>query len=364
LNETIHQLEVAAFRMPTDLPESDGTLEWDSTTFVLVQLGAGDVSGLGYSYTHACCVPFIRQTLFPIVQGRSPFSVPALWEAMNVHVRNFGRNGIAAAAIAAVDIALWDLRARLLGVPFVNLLGGVREKIPVYGSGGFTSYSERQLRDQFQNWTGEGISMVKMKIGRDQERDKIRVKAARKAIGPKTQLGVDANGACSQKEALALAAHFAGQNVMWFEEPVSSDDLAGLHFLRENMPAGMAVAAGEYNFDLLQARRMLQAGAVDVLQADATRCGVTGFFQMAGLCEAFQVPLSAHTAPALHAHLCCMASRARHVEYFHDHVRIEQMFFAGATTRHQNGFLIPDLSVPGLGLEFKKKNAAKFLVQI
>ena len=101
----------------------------------------------------------------------------------------------------------------------------------------------------------------------------------------------------------------------------------------------MEIAAGEYNYDLWQAQKMLEARAVDVLQADATRCGVTGFLQMATLCDAFQIPLSAHTAPALHAHLCCAANRARHVEYFHDHVRIEQMFFKGATTKHKDGFL-------------------------
>jgi len=166
---------------------------------------------------------------------------------------------------------------------------------------------------------------------------------------------------------LNFAEKFSEQNVSWFEEPVSSDDLCGLRFIRERAPrflAALEIAAGEYNYDLLQARKMLEAQAVDVLQADATRCGVTGFLQMANLCEAFQIPLSAHTAPALHAHLCCAANRARHVEYFHDHVRIEQMFFDGATTKHKSGFLSPDFSRPGLDLEFKQRNAAKFQIKI
>ncbi len=157
------------------------------------------------------------------------------------------------------------------------------------------------------------------------------------------------------------------QNVRWFEEPVSSDDLSGLRFIRERarcFPAAIEIAAGEYNYDVWQARRMLETRAVDVLQTDATRCGITGFLQAANLCEAFQIPLSAHTAPALHAHLCCAANRAKHVEYFHDHVRIEQMFFNGATTKHKNGFLQPDRSLPGLGLEFKRKDAAKFRIEI
>lgn len=291
-------------------------------------------------------------------------SIPELWNKMNAAVRNFGRRGIAASAIAAVDIALWDLKARLLNLPLVKLLGPVREKIPVYGSGGFTSYSGEQLCKQLGGWTAEGIGAVKMKIGRQPPEDPARVKQARQAIGRTAGLFVDANGAFAPKQALAMAEKLGEENVTWFEEPVSSDDLYGMRFVREHSPPAMEISAGEYNYDVAQARAMLEAEAVDVLQADVTRCGVTGFLQMAGLCNAAAVPLSSHTAPALHAHMCCAAARARHAEYFHDHVRIEQMFFNGATVRHQKGFLQPDLSAPGLGLDFKEKDAAKFEVKI
>lgn len=173
---------------------------------------------------------------------------------------------------------------------------------------------------------------------------------------------MDANGAFTSKQALYFANMFSKYDVKWFEEPVSSDDINGLKFLSEHGPSGMEIAAGEYNYDARSARRMLEIQAVDVLQADATRCGVTGFLETAALCEAFQVPLSAHTAPALHAHLCCVANRARHVEYFHDHVRIEQLFFEGRTTKQKEGFLEPDISCPGLGLEFKRADAARFKI--
>jgi L-alanine-DL-glutamate epimerase-like enolase superfamily enzyme len=364
LNETIQRLEVSAFAVATDSPESDGTAKWDSTTLILVELGAGKISGLGYSYASESCVLLIRKKLFPIVRGKNPFSLSALRNEMDSAVRNFGRHGIASSAIAAVEIALWDLKAKILNLSLLKLLGAVREKIPVYGSGGFTSYSDKQLRKQFENWVGDGISMVKMKIGRKPERDESRVKSARKAIGGKIKLFVDANGAFTPKQALGFAEKFSEQNVSWFEEPVSSDDLCGLNFLRERASAKMEIAAGEYNYDVWQAQKMLDARAVDVLQADATRCGVTGFLQMANLCDAFEIPLSAHTAPALHAHLCCAANRAEHVEYFHDHVRIEQMFFDGATTKHKNGFLQPDLLQPGIGLEFKRRDADKFQIKL
>ena len=348
--------------MPTDGLESDGTAKWDSTTMILVRLGAGKIHGLGYTYSSDCCVRLIREKLFSFVRGSSVLDVRAIWENMNAAVRNFGKRGIAATAMAAVDIGLWDLKARVLGVSLVKLFGSLRRAIPVYGSGGFTSYSHGQLRRQLAQWVEEGISMVKIKVGRETDRDPARVAEARTTIGDNAKLFVDANGACTQKEALALAESFSEHDVTWFEEPVSSDNLGGLHFVRERAPRRMEIAAGEYNYDLIQARRMLEAGAVDVLQADATRCGITGFMQMAELCEAFDIPLSAHTAPALHGHLGCAAARARHVEYFHDHTRIEQLFFEGATVAHQAGYLKPDLSQPGLGLEFKSQNAAQFHV--
>jgi L-alanine-DL-glutamate epimerase-like enolase superfamily enzyme len=360
--EKIHSAEVSAYKVPTDFPESDGTLEWNSTTMVLVELRAGKISGLGYSYTHAAAAELIREKLFSLIQDGDAMDIRAHWEKMNAAVRNFGKWGIAANAIAAIDITLWDLKAKLLNLPLLKLLGSVREKLPAYGSGGFTSYSERQLRAQLEKWVSEGCSMVKMKIGREPECDEIRVKSARKAIGKNAQLFVDANGAYSPKQALAFAQKFSEYNVSWFEEPVSGQDLNGLRFVRERAPAGMEISAGEYNYDGIEARKMLQDGAVDVLQADATRCGITGFLQAAELCETFQFPFSSHTAPAIHAHLCCAAHRARHAEYFHDHVRIEQMFFDGATTKLQKGFLQPDLSQPGLGLKFKKQEAAKFQI--
>jgi L-alanine-DL-glutamate epimerase-like enolase superfamily enzyme len=375
VDDTIQRAEAAAFTIPTETPESDGTAEWSSTTLVLVQLEAQGHTGLGYTYAHECCVPLIRATLLPLVRGQNPFSIARLWNEMNVAVRNFGRNGLVSSAIAAVEMALWDLKARLLKLPLVRLLGAVRDEIPVYGSGGFTSYSEQQLCRQLSQWVSEGISMVKMKVGRSPDLDSMRVAAARRAVGDSAQLFVDANGAYSAKQSLRLAVAFSQQNVRWFEEPVSSNNLPGLRFVREHTPllsvfhvgrndSDMDIAAGEYNYDLRQARAMLEEQAVDVLQADATRCGITGFLQMAELCEAFETPLSAHTAPALHAHLCCAARRARHLEYFFDHARIEQMLFDGRTTKHDSGYLRPDLGRPGLGLEFKGRDAEKFKVNI
>jgi L-alanine-DL-glutamate epimerase-like enolase superfamily enzyme len=361
-HQGVEKVEARAYRLPTDTPESDGTLTWDSTTIVVVEAHAGRCCGLGYIYGSAQCRDLIDQELAPLVCGQDPMAVRQTWERMVRSVRNLGRPGIASAAIAAVDIALWDLKARQLEVPLLHLLGSSRDAVPAYASGGFTSYSELQLTDQLSHWGRQGFSMMKIKVGRDPEHDVERVRLARKTIPDGTQLFVDANGAYARKQALALAGAFADSGVTWFEEPVSSEDLDGLRLIRDRAPAGMEIAAGEYGSDAVSFLRLLEAKAVDVLQPDVTRCGgISGFLQAAALCDAFKVPLSAHTAPSLHASLCCALPAARHVEYFHDHARIELRLFEGALTPLE-GWLRPDPQRPGLGLDFKESDAEPFRI--
>jgi len=355
------RLDCAAYTIPTDAPESDGTLEWDRTTLIAAEVQAGGETGLGYTYCHSAAVPLIARTLAPEIQGYDAFAIEEAWSAMVRVVRNIGWPGVAACAISAVDIALWDLKARLLDLPLAILLGPARTRVAVYGSGGFTSYSNEKLGDQLSGWVQEGCAFVKMKVGREPDKDASRAEAARKAIG-NAQLFVDANGAYSRKQALALADAFSDLGVTWFEEPVSSDDLDGLHLIRDRAPAGMDIAAGEYGYTPFYFRRMIDAGAVDVLQADATRCGgISGFLRAAALCDAFQIPLSSHCGPAIHLHPACAAPRLRHMEWFHDHVRIERMLFDGAP-RLRDGYVEPDLSRPGHGLVFRKADAERFRV--
>src|SRR4051794_30014070 len=153
----IRKLQVSAYTIPTDYLESDGTLEWNKTTLVLVEALAANERGLGYTYADTVTAELIHSRLAELVQGRDAMNVGGAWHAMVNSIRNLGRPGICSMAIAAVDTALWDLKARLLGLPLVTLLGAVRQSIPVYGSGGFTSYSDRQLEKQFSGWAAQGI---------------------------------------------------------------------------------------------------------------------------------------------------------------------------------------------------------------
>jgi L-alanine-DL-glutamate epimerase-like enolase superfamily enzyme len=345
------RLEVTAHTIPTDRPESDGTLAWDSTTIVVVRALAGDVAGLGYTYGAAAAAELIRSELAPIVEDGDPLDVPGAWAAMRAALRNSAPFGLAAYALSAVDVALWDLKARLLDVSLARLLGRCREAVPVYGSGGFCSYSLEELAEQLGGWAARGIRRVKMKVGRDQAADPERVEVARAAIGDDVELMVDGNGAYTPDRAVAAAERFAEHGVTWFEEPVTSDDLDGLRLVRSRAPAGMAIAAGEYVTDPAGFRRMIDA--VDVVQGDVTRAGgITGLLQADALCMAANRPFSAHCAPAISAHALAAMQSAVHIEYFHDHVRVERELFEG-TLEPVDGALRPDPGRPGLGLALK-----------
>ncbi|MGC2402347.1 MAG: enolase C-terminal domain-like protein [Acidobacteriaceae bacterium] len=357
---SVEKVDVSAYTIPTDVPEGDGTLRWDSTTLIVCEVHAANQMGLGYSYGNEATAFVADKLAGKCLLQRSALDIPALHSSMLKQVRNDGSRGVTAMAISALDIALWDLKAKLWSTSVVDLLGMAHSSVAAYGSGGFTTYSNQQLASQLSGWVAEGLKSVKMKIGAEPSADVERVRTAREAIGATTELFVDANGAYDVRRAIAFAERFEEFNVTWFEEPVSSDDLEGLQRVRDRAPHAMEIAAGEYGYDSFYFRRMLEAQAVDVLQLDATRCkGFTGFLEGAAVAASFGCPLSAHCAPSLHMHVGCAIPGFRNVEYFHDHARIEEMLFDGFIPS-RGGVLKPDRSRPGLGLLFKHPDAERF----
>jgi L-alanine-DL-glutamate epimerase-like enolase superfamily enzyme len=360
----VQSLQAAAYVVPTDAPEADGTLAWDKTTIVVVHAAAGGQTGIGWTYCDAAAVPLLTGLLAGIVTGRDVLDVPAINEAMKRAVRNVGDCGVAAMAISAADIALWDLKARLLDTALSTLLGRPGP-VAVYGSGGFTSYDDKQLTDQMARWVdGLQIPRVKIKIGEswggNEARDLRRIEQARGLIGPDAELYVDANGGYTTLQAAGVAAKMADFRVTWFEEPVSSDDVTGLASLRAQVEPD--VAAGEYCWNVTDAARLINGTAVDCLQLDVTRCGgITGFQRAAQLAAAHGLQVSGHCAPNLHAHAASGSPNLRHVEYFHDHQRIEQMFFDGALPPVR-GTLTPDPTLAGIGVELRVADAEPYLV--
>jgi L-alanine-DL-glutamate epimerase-like enolase superfamily enzyme len=359
----LENIEAAVYVIPTDTPEADGTLAWSETTMVLVSARAGGCVGIGWTYGAAAAAAVVTDVLAAAVLGRRAFDVAGASEAMARAVRNIGRGGVAATAISAVDVALWDLRGRLLGMPVADLLGRVRQHVPAYGSGGFTSYDERQTREQLAGWVErDQIPRVKIKIGQawggDERRDLARVALARQVIGESAELYVDANGAYTTGQAVRVAHQMADHDVTWFEEPVSSEDLAGLAAVRSQVLPD--VAAGEYSWSLADSARLIDAGAVDCLQLDLTRCGgISEFLRAAALAAAHSMQVSAHCAPTLHAHVGVAVPNVRHIEYFHDHQRIERLLFEGALGA-QGRVLTPDPGQPGLGVQLRARDAERY----
>lgn len=366
MKDTVGAIDVAVYDVPTEAPESDGTLTWTSTTTVVVHVRAAGCTGIGWTYSSPAAATVIDAQLRSVVEGRDPLDVPAVWAAMVRAIRNSGRPGVVSAAIAAVDVALWDLKAKIVQLPLASLLGRARETAPVYGSGGFTSYAVDQLTAQLSGWVEQGIERVKMKIGTDwgacAEQDVRRVAAVRGAIGDRPEIFVDANGGYTRKQATRVAAQLTDLGVTWFEEPVSSDDLDGLRAIRAMTP--LDVAAGEYGSDLGYFQRMCERGAVDVLQADVSRCaGITEWLRVAALSHAYGLELSGHCAQTLHLHPALAAPNLRHLEYFHDHARLERLLFDDVPTP-DGGVLRPDLSRPGIGVELKHADAEQYRIRV
>ena len=345
------KLEAATFQFRTSAPEADGTLEWDATTVVAVEAHAGGQTGLGWTYSTGAAAAIVRDHLAPLVENLDPTATPGAWQAMHRACRNLGTRGLVAQAISAVDIALWDLKARLMGVPLVALFGRAREAVPVYGSGGFTSMSDDELKQEVKRWAAMGCTAMKLKIGESwgavAERDLHRVRTVRKVAGDGVSLMVDANGAYTRGQARRVGAALDEMGVVWFEEPVSSDDIEGLRLVRDSVHCD--VAAGEYASDVHDVA--LLGPVVDCLQLDVTRCGgYTGFLWGAAVASAQNLEVSAHCAPALHAPVAAAVPNLRHIEWFADHARLEPVLVDGAPTVHDGTVRPADTLGHGMSL--------------
>lgn len=356
MDSTVTELTVSTYRVPTIAPEADGTATWAATELVVVEPVAGGRRGLGWSYCAApAAAAVIRELLEQVVLGSDVLDVPGTWQRMVRATRNAGTPGLVSMAIAAVDLALWDLKAKVLDLPLDRLLGRCRDTVPVYGSGGFVSMSDDELTAQLRRWTDElGIPRVKIKVGERwgaaPERDLARVRLTRQVVGDEVEVFVDANGGYGPGQARRLGSAYDDLGVVWFEEPVSSQHLADLHLLRQSLRCD--IAAGEYLSSALEAEKMCAAGAVDCLQIDATRCaGITGWLQAAAVAAAHGLQVSGHCAPALHVAPALSIPTLRHLELFADHERLEQLLFEGVP-EVEGGVLRPPLE-PGNGFRLR-----------
>ncbi len=353
---------VSAYTVPTDAPEADGIRSWDTTSVVVVEIGAGDATGTGWTYAPAIASDVVREQLTAAVVGLDALDIPAAHESMRAALRETGRGGISVCALSAVDIALWDLKARLLELPLIRLLGAAHDTVPVYGSGGFTTYHDTHLAAQLGGWVhGQRIPRVKIRIGEHHGsavgRDLARVRAARQVVGARTDLYVDAGGAYTRKQAVRVGRALAELEVGWFESPVADDDPSGLGLVRDSVVCD--VAAGGRAGDLAEIARTVPL--VDCVQADATRLGgLTAWLRAAALAQAHGLQISAHGAPHAHAAAAASVPNLRHVEWFHDHVRAESMFFDGVLDP-TGGVVRPGCGI-GHGLRLRADQVGEYRV--
>jgi L-alanine-DL-glutamate epimerase-like enolase superfamily enzyme len=359
--QPVTDVRTAVYRFPTPTPEGDGTLAWNATTAVTVQVDAGGQTGLGWTYSGPAAATVVSGELADAVRDRDPFDVPGCWEAMHRAGRNLGTRGLYAQALSAVDIALWDLKARLLDVPLADLFGRARDSVPVYGSGGFTPLDDEQLAEQVRTWQQAGCTAMKIKIGESWgtrvDRDLRRVQCLRELAGEGVQLMVDANGGYSVGQARRVGAALDELGVVWFEEPVTSEDLGGLALLRSSLRCD--VAAGEYVAEVVDAARMTPS--VDCLQLDVTRCGgYTGWLRCATVARAAELQVSGHCAPSLHAPVAAAVPWLRHVEWFIDHARLEPLLVDGTPPVVAGELQLTD--APGHGMTVRE-DAGRWLVR-
>lgn len=357
---SITGVATGVYQFPTKRPEADGTLRWNATTAVTVTLTAGGQSGLGWTYSSPAAAAVIGDVLADVVRDRDAYDIAAGWSAMHRACRNLGTRGLVAQALSAMDIAWWDLKARLLHVPLGALMGGCRREVPIYGSGGFTTLTDGELAEQVAWWLSVGCPAMKIKIGESWgtriDRDLDRVRRLRQLAGDSVELMVDANGGYNVGQARRVGAELDRLGVTWFEEPVSSDDIAGLSTLKNALHCD--VAAGEYAADLYEIRALLPV--VDCLQLDVTRCGgYTGWLRGAALAQAHNLHVSAHCAPALHAPVAASIPNLRHAEWFADHARVEPLLVDGTPEVHGGAMHLDDRVGHGMRLS---KQAAKWCI--
>jgi L-alanine-DL-glutamate epimerase-like enolase superfamily enzyme len=274
--------------------------------------------GVGYTFTvgrnGGAIANILERDMAEIVAGKNPDQIEAVWDAVWWAMHYGGRGGPTVLALSALDMALWDMKAKKLGTPLWTLLGGFGDRVPCYAGGIDLDLPLPQLIKQTDRNLDRGFRAIKMKVGRQRlSEDVERVAAMRSHLGQDFPLMVDANMRWTADEAIRAARAFAPYDPTWLEEPISPDDFAGhARVVREG---GLAIAAGENLRTLWDFRHLIASGGVTYPEPDVTNCGgVTSFMKIARLAEAFNLPLTSHGAHDVTVHLLAAAPNRSYLE--------------------------------------------------
>jgi L-alanine-DL-glutamate epimerase-like enolase superfamily enzyme len=317
---TIADLRSGHYRIPLPIPLSDST-HGEMTTFDLITVRIRDVDGLegvGYTYTASASAAGIQAVISeaykPLLQGKETDRIEQHWQDMWWSVHYSGRGGMVVFAISAVDIALWELKAKKAGVPLWRLLGGHDSKVRAYAGGIDLYFPIEQLLDQTQDNLDKGFRAIKMKVGRDRlSEDVARVGKMRKMLGDDFPLMVDANMRWSPEVAIRASRAFAEHDVFWLEEPTIPDDYTGHGRIARDGP--VPIAAGENLRTVHEFQHLIAAGGVAFPEPDVSNCGgITGWMKIAHLAEANNLPVTSHGVHDLHVHLLAAVPNKSYLE--------------------------------------------------
>jgi L-alanine-DL-glutamate epimerase-like enolase superfamily enzyme len=359
----VHNPEAFVIQDATIFPPKPGT-KGSNALFVHIKTNEG-IEGLAPAGgTVAPTRAVIEGALKEALINEDPFDIEYLWNRMFWLVRGYGRKGIAFCAISAVDIALWDLKAKALNLPLYKLLGPYTDTVPIYGSGGWTNFSEKELIEEQLSYVERGIPRIKMKVGKDfgtaEEEDIRRLAAVRKAVGDEVEIYVDANNGYYAKQAIRMARRFEEYNVKWFEEPVLADDIEGLASISRSI--NIPVATGEHEYTKFGFTDLISRGGADIVQPDVGRVGgVTEWMKVAHIAHGFNLPVAPHAVQVVHLHLTCAIPNLKVVEYL-GIVEQRDNFVYNDFPEPKNGMWSPYPDRPGLGLDLNQDVVKKYKI--
>lgn len=345
--------------LPLKDPIADSTHTLKTIDWVLVDIFAegglvGSSHMLTFDYGRELLRGIIDYELKDVVVGMDATLISSVWQACWNRVEYIGQSGVAAWGIAAIDIALWDLLGKSLNCPVYKLLGAHQEQVPIYGSGGWLTYSLDQLLAEATSYVQQGFTAVKMKVGsHDVQHDAERVRAVREAIGPKIQLMVDANQAWTPRQAIEFSRKVQDCDLFWFEEPIQKDDHDGYRALSTAM--NIPVAAGEREYSLEAFRELLDQRALPIVQPDVLRLGgISRCLKLSHLAEAFNARIASHFYKEIDIHWMAAVNNGLFLEYFPwlDPLLVHPLEVKNGMAR------VPDR--PGLGIEFKREAIKEF----
>jgi len=346
----------------TIFPPKEGA-QGRSALFVHIKTDEG-IEGLGTSAGSTAVQAVVEDSLKEVLIGEDPFNIEKLWNLMFWTVRGVGRKGIAFCAISALDIALWDLKAKALNLPLYRLLGPYTDTVPVYGSGGWTNFSESELVAEQVGYVERGFPRVKMKVGKDfgmsEDEDVKRLAAVRKAVGDDVEIYVDANNGYYAKQAIRMSQIFEQFDVKWFEEPVLADDIEGLSVISQSTT--IPVATGEHEYTKYGFKELISRGGADIVQPDIGRVGgVTEWMKVAHIAHGFNLPVAPHAYQLIHLHVACATPNLKVVEYLGVSDQSDRVWYT-EFPEPVNGMWSPYPDRPGLGLELDPDVVKKFKV--